>query len=67
VRWYSDQESVRGKAGHAVGVVLEATNAVGQLRVDFDEGTTDAARWFTVDEIEQLPHVELVDFVLALI
>jgi 8-oxo-dGTP diphosphatase len=66
-RWYTDQESVRGGAGHAIGIVLEATNPTGGLRVEFDEGTTDAARWFTLDEIDQLPCVELVDFVLGLL
>jgi ADP-ribose pyrophosphatase YjhB (NUDIX family) len=66
-RWYSDQESVQGKAGHVVGIVLEATPSAGELRVEFDAGTTDAAGWFTVDEIRELPHDELVDFVLDLI
>jgi ADP-ribose pyrophosphatase YjhB (NUDIX family) len=31
-RWYTDQESVRGEAGHVVGIVYEATNVTGQLR-----------------------------------
>ena len=61
------EESVRGEAGHAIGVVFEAHAIEGQLRVEFEEGTTDAARWCSLDEIHTLPHVELVDFVLGLV
>lgn len=66
-RWYTAQESVRGEAGHVVGVVYESTDLRGRLRTEFDAGTTDGARWFGVDEVRRLPHVELVDFVLRLI
>lgn len=66
-RWFTAEESVRGEAGHAIGVVFEAHAIEGQLRVEFEEGTTDAARWCSLDEIHTLPHVELVDFVLGLV
>lgn len=66
-RWYTARESARGEAGHVVGVVYEATDLRGRLRTEFDAGTTDGARWFAVDEVRRLPHVELVDFVLGLI
>jgi hypothetical protein len=66
-RWFTAQESVRGEAGHAIGIVYEAHDIAGQIRVDFEEGTTGAATWFTLDEIRTLPRVELVDFVLGLI
>jgi len=66
-RWYSADESALGRAGHGVGIVYESADPRGQLRTSFDEGTTDGARWFALAEIETLPHVELVDFVLALI
>ena len=66
-RWFTAQESFAGRAGHVVGIVYEATDVVGELRTTFDDGTTDAASWFDVDEISALPHVELVDAVLDLI
>jgi 8-oxo-dGTP diphosphatase len=50
-----------------VGIVYEATDLNGRLRVEFDAGTTDDARWFPVEEVRKLPRVELVDFVLGLI
>ena len=41
-----------------------ATNDVqGELRTTFDAGTTDAVRWIDLTEIDELPHVELVDSV----
>ena len=66
-RWYTPEESNRAEAGHAVGLVHSATDVVGTLRTSFAEGTTDAAGWFTNDEVRALPHVELVDFVLGLL
>jgi 8-oxo-dGTP diphosphatase len=66
-RWYTDQESARGEAGHVVGIVYEATDLTGRLRTTFDDGTTDDARWFAVEDVRGLSHVELVDFVLDLI
>lgn len=66
-RWYTAEESARGAAGHLVGIVFEASEVRGVLRTDFDhDDTTDAAAWFTADELDALPRVELVDFVLAL-
>ena len=65
--WFTDKESFRGEAGHVVGIVYEATDLNGRLRTEFDAGTTDDARWFAVDDVRRLPHVELVDFVLDLI
>jgi hypothetical protein len=32
-----------------------------------EAGTTDAVRWFDLDELASLPHVELVDFVVDLL
>lgn len=66
-RWYTAQESFRGEPGHAVGIVYQATEVRGELRSTFDDGTTDAVAWFTLDEARSLPHVELVDTVLDLI
>jgi 8-oxo-dGTP diphosphatase len=66
-RWYTEDESARGQAGHVVGVVVEALTVAGELRTQFDEGTTDDARWFTLDEVRTTPHVELVDYVLGIL
>ena len=66
-RWYTDRESARGEAGHLVGIVYEATDVTGELRTTFDDGTTDAAGWFAMDEIQDLSRVELIDFVLTLV
>lgn len=63
--WYTAQESARGEAGHVIGVVYETTDVTGELRTAFHEGTTDAAAWFSLDEVRALPRVGLVDFVLA--
>lgn len=66
-RWYTARESVRGAAGHVVGIIHGASDIAGQIRADFDEdGTTDGAGWFTIGEIHSLRRVELLDFVLGL-
>lgn len=68
-RWYTSDESVRGKAGHVIGIVYEGTNARGVLRTEFSsdpDNTTDAAGWFTLEEARALPHVELVAYCLNL-
>lgn len=66
-RWYTERESFAGEAGHVIGILYEAAAVEGQLRATFDDGTTDAAAWFTLDEIANLPRVELVELVLDLI
>jgi 8-oxo-dGTP pyrophosphatase MutT (NUDIX family) len=63
--WFTAEESARGEAGHVIGVVYEGTDVTGELRTTFDEGTTDAAAWFSLDEAHSLARVDLVDFVLA--
>jgi len=66
-RWFEAHESVRGEAGHVLGVVYEATNVRGELRTDFSgDDTTDAAAWFTLDEARALPQVGLVTYCLGL-
>ncbi len=67
-RWCTERGSVRGEAGHVVGIIHGTSDVAGRVRDDFDEnGTTDGAGWFTIDEIDSLPRVELLDFVLGLI
>jgi 8-oxo-dGTP diphosphatase len=63
--WSTTEESARGAPGHVIGVVYEGKEVTGDLRTSFDDGTTDAAAWFSVDEVRALPRVGLVDFVLA--
>jgi 8-oxo-dGTP diphosphatase len=66
-RWFTAEESVRREPGHLVGIVFHASRLTGELRKEFDDDdTTDAAQWFPIDGVEALPHVDLVDFALAL-
>ena len=65
-QWKEAHETMSGEAGHMVGIVYGSSNVRGAIRDDF-EGTTDAAGWFTLDEVRSLPRVELVDFVLDLL
>lgn len=64
-RWFSADEAATGEPGHAIGLVYEATVTGGELRTWFEDGTTDEAAWFSLEEVRSLPLVELVDFVLA--
>ena len=64
-RWYAARDSVRGEPGHVLGVVYEGIDVSGELRTEFDAGTTDAAAWFSLEQARSLPRVALVDFVLA--
>ena len=66
-RWYTAEESALGGTGHVVGVVYGASDVTGELRTTWDGGTTDAAAWFTLEEIERLPRVELLDYVVGLL
>lgn len=64
---FTAEESIRGEAGHVIAVVYEALDLGGQLRTEWDEGSTDGADWFAFDEIRKLPRVPVVDFVLGLL
>lgn len=66
-QWFTAQESVRGEAGHVIGVVYEAVDTSGRLRTEWQEDTTDAACWFSLEEVRDLPTVPLVEFVLSLL
>ncbi len=66
-RWFTKEESTAGEAGHVVGIVFNAVDVQGELRTAFEAGTTDGVRWFDLEEITTLPHVELVDFVVDLL
>jgi 8-oxo-dGTP diphosphatase len=65
-RWFTADESWGVGPGHVIGPVFEGTELTGDLRSTFDpEDTTDAAAWFSLDEVRSIPRVDLVDFVLA--
>lgn len=66
-RWFTAQESARGEAGHMACIIFHATGITGHLREEFTEPTTDAAQWFSIEDAEQVAHVDLVDFVLKLV
>jgi 8-oxo-dGTP diphosphatase len=66
-RWFTREESAGGEAGHVIGIVFDAVAVSGELRTTFEAGTTDAVRWFDLEEVTTLPHVELVDFVVDLL
>ena len=55
----------RNRFYRGVRVIFEADIVGGQLRNEVD-GTTDEARWFPLDEVPDLPRVELVDVGLRL-
>ena len=65
--WFTAQEAWRGEPGHVIGVVYEGVDVRGALRSESPGGTTDAAAWFTLDEVRELPTVFLVDFVVGLL
>ena len=65
--WLTAEESVREDPGLFVAIVHGSSEVAGELRVAFDpDNTTDAAAWFSLAEIETLPHVALVDFALGI-
>lgn len=51
---------------HSVRIIYRAEIEGGELVVETD-GSTDDARWFTLEELRALPRVALVDRVLDLI
>lgn len=65
-RWREAHETFSGEPGHMVGLLFEGTNVRGDLRHDF-LGTTDAAGWFTLDEVRDLRRGEVLDLVLDLL
>jgi len=65
--WFDARESVRGAPGHVLGIVFEGTELEGELRTEFDEGSTDGAAWYSIGEVRGLPRDPLVDFVIDLI
>ena len=44
------------------GIVFDTVDVQGERRAPCEAGTTDEVRWFDLQELANLPHVELVDF-----
>ncbi len=64
-RWYTAQEAMLGEAGHAIGIIFDAHDPIGELRAEADGSTTDVG-WFKRAAALTLPSVELLDFALGL-
>lgn len=62
--WLDPEQTATGRPGHAFAVLLHVHDLDGELRTEFDDGSTDAVAWFTTDEIAHLRTVPLVDEVL---
>ena len=66
--WFDEKMSERRQRGLALRLIFQAWNCVGDLKTDFtDDDTTVGAAWFSIDAIQQLNRVEVVDFGLSLI
>lgn len=66
--WFDEKTSERGQRGLALRLIFQAQNCVGELKTDFtDDDTTIGAAWFSLDAVQKLHRVEVVDFGLSLI
>ena len=66
--WFDKHMSEHGQRGLALRLIFQAQNCVGTLKTDFsDDDTTVGAAWFSLDEVQHLDRVEVVDFGLSLI
>ena len=50
--WFTPAEAPNGTAGHHIGIVYDTSNVEGELRTKLEPGTTDAAQWFHLNEIQ---------------
>jgi ADP-ribose pyrophosphatase YjhB (NUDIX family) len=66
-RWIDADEAMSGEPGHVLGVIYDVEEYTGELRTTFAPGTTDAAAWFSLEEIQAVLRVSLVDVVTDLI
>lgn len=65
--WFDELTSDFGQRGLALRLIFEAKNCVGELKTDFsDDDTTAGAAWFSIEEVQKLNRVEVVDFGLGL-
>jgi 8-oxo-dGTP diphosphatase len=66
--WFDEKNSERGQRGLALRLIFQAQHCVGELKTDFrEDDTTVGAAWFSIDAVQQLNRVEVVDFGLSLI
>ena len=66
--WFDENTAVSGQRGHALRLIFEARNCVGDLKTDFsDDDTTTAAAWINLKDVPQLDRVGVVDFGISLI
>lgn len=66
--WIEAGSTVRTGSGHVLAAIYAAGRLTGELRTEFDpDDTTDAAAWFSLEQVRRLRRVPLVDFVLDLI
>lgn len=66
--WFEASASTSGQPGHALRLIFEGRNCVGTLKRDFsDDDTTAAVAWFTIEEVNQLKRVPVVDFAIFLL
>ena len=64
--WVEAKNSLRGQSGHSIKLLFEASNPTGELKRDFsDDDTTVDAAWFSLDEVQTLRRVPVVDFALT--
>lgn len=66
-QWFTAAQAAYGTAGHHLGIVFRAVDLTGDLQTEFADGTTDAAQWFSLSEVEVLPRTPLLDYGLELI
>ncbi len=65
--WFSESSIRGGKPGHALRLIFQGTNVVGELKRDFSgDATTADAAWFTLKEVNELTRVSVVDFAVRL-
>ncbi|QBX99821.1 NUDIX domain-containing protein [Rhodophyticola sp. CCM32] len=65
--WFDERTSERRQCGLALRLIFKARNCEGELKTDFrGDDTTVGAAWFSIDAVQQLNRVEVVDFGLSL-
>lgn len=62
--WYTEKHEVRDRPFKAVRVVHLARVVGGSLGTTEENGSTDEARWFPIDEVAGLARTALVDVVV---
>ncbi len=67
-KWFDERTSDAGQRPLALRLIFGVRNCVGELNGDFrDDDTTVGAAWFTIEDVQQLNRVEVVDFGLSVV